>query len=107
MIVVLKGFFKEFNIGMSKIKISNFDSRQFLPITAKFSDWGSYLYYSVLLTLTFANVRVIIFVRCGKYYSLVLLVPYSISTLKLWHICNLLIKRFQMRYKTSKSVDVD
>ena len=38
-IVVLKGFFWEFDIGISKY--SNFESRQFQSISAKFSDWGS------------------------------------------------------------------
>ena len=37
MIAVLKGAFKEFNIGI--IEYSNFESRQFLSISTKFSDW--------------------------------------------------------------------
>ena len=39
MIVVLKGVFWEFDIGISKYSI--FESRQFQSISAKFSDWGS------------------------------------------------------------------
>ena len=39
MIVVLKGFFWEFDIDISKY--SNFESRQFQSISAKFSDWVS------------------------------------------------------------------
>ena len=39
MIVVLKGIFWEFDIGISKY--SNFESRQFQSISAKFSDWGT------------------------------------------------------------------
>ena len=38
MIVVLKGFFLKFDIGLSKY--SNFEWRQFQSISAKFSDWG-------------------------------------------------------------------
>ena len=37
MIVVLKGFSLELNIGISKY--SNFESIQFQSISAKFSDW--------------------------------------------------------------------
>ena len=39
MIVVLTGFFWEFDIGITKH--SNFESRQFRPISEKFSDLGS------------------------------------------------------------------
>ena len=39
MIVVLKGLFYEFDFGFSKY--SNFESRQFQSISAKFSDWVS------------------------------------------------------------------
>ena len=39
MIVGLKGFSWEFDIGIRKY--SNFESRQFQSISAKFSDWGS------------------------------------------------------------------
>ena len=38
MIVVLKGFFWKFDIGISKY--SDFESRQLQSIPAKFSDWG-------------------------------------------------------------------
>ena len=38
MIVVSKGIFWELDIGISKY--SNFESRQFQSISAKFSDWG-------------------------------------------------------------------
>ena len=37
MIVVLKGFFREFDVGISKY--SGFESRQ-QPISVNFSDWG-------------------------------------------------------------------
>ena len=36
---VLKGFIKEFKIGISKY--SSLESRQLQSISAKFSDWGS------------------------------------------------------------------
>ena len=39
MIVVLKGFLWEFDIGISKY--SHFESRQFQSISVKFSDWDS------------------------------------------------------------------
>ena len=39
MIVILKGFIWEIDIGIDKY--SNFESRQFQSISAKFSDWGS------------------------------------------------------------------
>ena len=39
MIAVLKGVFEEFDVGI--IKDGNFEGRQFLAISAKFSDWGS------------------------------------------------------------------
>ena len=39
MIVALKGIFLEFDIGISKC--SNFESRQFQSISAKFSDRGT------------------------------------------------------------------
>ena len=38
MIVVLKEFFGEFDIGISKY--NNFESRQFQSISTKSSDWG-------------------------------------------------------------------
>ena len=39
MIVILKGFIWEIDIGIGKY--SNFESRQFQSISATFSDWGS------------------------------------------------------------------